>query len=442
MSRRLSVARGSSSSLTRYRFGVLTVIAVVALLAAMLTAVAGTPQRAAAATTGSGGKFVATSGRVLETRSGIGGYKTPMTAQAWRTVQIGGLAGVPTSGVSAVTVLATAVGSSGVGQLEGRPDANTAATMITTYNGGGLGTTSNTATVAVSSSGSLQVMADTSTDLILDVEGYYTSTANGVAPGGFVSVPGARIVNTENGTGAPKATIAPGGSITVQVTGVGGIPAGASGVAANFQVVDEVSNGGYITPYTTGATRPVTSLNYAGGVGMQTSDTAQVQLSASGQLTVYNTTGAGTINVLIDVQGYFTATAPGGVFTPAATRIYDTRVSPNTTFAANSQRAIQVAGVSGVPAMGSGISAVAITLTALHSPNNTGNSTVWADGAAKPSTTAVNFIGDSIRSDMVIVPLGRTERSTSTTSASESRTSSLMCRVGTTRCRPVRVPRT
>lgn len=392
-------------SLSRMRPIVL--IVVLAVLAALLTVVVAHPERASATATGTGGEFVSTSGRIFDTRTGQGGFSTPFAANTYRTVQVAGLAGVPTSGVSAVTYMTTVLDSSGVGQMNGRPNSSTSATLMNTYNGGGLGNTSNTATVAMTSAGTIQIVTNTAADVILDVEGYYTSTKNGVAPGGFVSIPGSRIVNTENGTGAPKATIPAGGSLTVQVTGTPGVPAGASAVAANFQVVNSSSNSGYITPYQTGSTRPETSLNYAGGNGVQTSDTAQVALNAAGQLTVWNdTASSATINLIIDTQGYFTASAPGGGFTPDAKRIYDTRVSPNTTFASNEQRAIQIAGLGDVPAMGSGVSAVAVTLTALHAPNNTGNSTVWPDGTTKPTTTAINFTEDSIRSDLVILPLG------------------------------------
>jgi RHS repeat-associated protein len=394
-----------SLSTGRFRVSLLALVALVAVLSAMLTGALSAPKPAEAAATGSGGRFVATSGRILDTTDGTGGYSTPMAANTYRTVQVTGLAGVPTSGVAAVTVLATADLPSGVGQLVGRPDSSTASTLMTTYGGGDLGTTSNTATIAVSSSGTIQVMANTDVSLILDVEGYYSSSNGGVAPGGFVSVPGTRIVDTRNGTGAPEATIGSGQTLTVQVSGAAGVPSGASGVVANFLVVNETSTKGYITPYPTGATAPVTSMNYAAGSDVPTSDTAQVALSSSGQVTVSNT-GSSAIDLVVDVEGYFTAADSGGVFTPDAERLYDTRVSPNTTFASNEQRAVPIAGQGSVPAMGSGISAVAITLTTLHAADSTGNTTVWADGTTKPATTAINFTADSIRSDLVIVPLG------------------------------------
>src|SRR5579875_4122862 len=50
------------------------------------------------------GVFVPTQGRVVDTRSGLGGYSNPLAVGTTRTFQITGLAGVPTSGVTAVSV--------------------------------------------------------------------------------------------------------------------------------------------------------------------------------------------------------------------------------------------------------------------------------------------------------------------------------------------------
>ncbi|WIB63333.1 RHS repeat-associated core domain-containing protein [Curtobacterium sp. MCBD17_040] len=338
----------------------------------------------------------------MDTRSGTGGYSTAMPAGGYRSIQVGGKAGVPTSGVGAVVVNVTAVNMTQQGEVRGRPDDSTASALMLVFDGGGLGTTSNTATIAVGDDGTIQVASDVVTDLVIDVQGYYTANDDGTAAGGFVSVPGTRIVDSRNGTGVSKAQIAAGSSVTFQVTGNGGVPAGASAVVANFIVIP-AANGGYITPYPAGTSKPQRSLQYAAGV--PTSLTAQVALSSDGKLTVADDVNA--IDLAVDVQGYFTATNGGGsVFTPAAGTVYDTRVSPNTPIAANSSRAIQVSGQAGVPAVGAGVTAVALTLTSLHAANSTGDAIAWADGATKPGTTSINFSADSIRTNTVIVPVG------------------------------------
>lgn len=83
----------------------------------MLLAVYGLAPVTTAHADSTAGVFVATQGRVVDTRSGVGGYGTPFAAGETRTFQVTGLAGVPTSGVSAVSVTLTAVNASGSGYL-------------------------------------------------------------------------------------------------------------------------------------------------------------------------------------------------------------------------------------------------------------------------------------------------------------------------------------
>jgi hypothetical protein len=354
--------------------------------------------------TGAGGVFVPSTGRILDTRNNIGGYSTPMPAKTWRTVTVAGNAGVPDDGsAGAVSVVATVANISTQGQLFGRPNADEPTTMMGIYGGENAQNTSFSAVLAVNADGTIQVQTETTARLILDVQGYYTSNNDGTAPGGFVPLNGKRIVDTRSGLGATKATVASGERIDVQVTGNADVPAGASGVIVNLIAVNTTDSTGYLTPYATGSTRPANSFNYAGSVS--TSMQAQVQLSSSGKITVYNANS--TTNIVIDVQGYFTAAGTGGaVFTPGAGRIYDTRTGTRTALAKNETRSIQVAGVAGVPVMGSGINAVVLTLTALKSTVGAGNATVWADGTARPNTTSINFDETTIRTNTVTVPPG------------------------------------
>ncbi|MBF4609484.1 hypothetical protein [Curtobacterium sp. VKM Ac-1393] len=353
--------------------------------------------------TGTGGVFVPSTGRVLDTAKGTGGFSTPMEAGKYRTIKVAGLAGLPDDGsVGAVSLNATVGSSTGAGTLFGRPDADSGRTTMLIYNGVSGEYTSNSATVAVGSDGSIQVMTETSARLILDVQGYYTANTDGTAAGGFVPV-AKRIVDTRSGTGASKAVIAPGKSIDVQVTGANGVPTGASGAVVNLVAINSTDADGYLTPYATGATKPANSLHYA--PSESTSIQAQVPLSASGQFTIANSST--TTNLIVDLQGYFTAAGQGGaVFTPSYGRAYDSRASGNTALAENETRSIQIAGTAGVPVMGSGISAVVLTLIVAHGGSN-GYADAWADGATKPNTTAINFQTDEIQTNTITVPIGK-----------------------------------
>lgn len=352
--------------------------------------------------TGTGGVFTPAAGKILDTRDGTGGFSTPMPAGSWRTVQIAGRGGLPDDGsVGSVTLDVTTVAPSSQGQAVLRPNLDTPSTLGMIY--AGTGSTTNTVTVAVDPDGTIKVATTTGTGLVLELQGYYSANDDGTAPGGFVSVPGKNLVDTRSGVGAPKAAIAAGGSVTVQVGGQAGIPADASGVVANFIAINSTTTPGYLVPFAAGDTKPSRGLNYAAST--KTSVTAQIGLSADGKMTITN--NKTSVDVAIDIQGYFTATGKGGaVFTPAAGRLLDTRADGQSIVGQNQTRVISAAGQAGIPVMGSGITAVALTVTSVHTQPTAGRAIMWADGTTMPTTTAITYENSSIRSNSVIVPLG------------------------------------
>ncbi len=374
-------------------------IAALALISSILVAA---PAQALG-DTGTGGVFVPATGRILDTKVGTGGYSTPMEAGKYRTIKVAGLTGVPDDGTVGAVSLNTTVGQApSAGILFGRPDSNTARTTMSIYNGNDGEYASNTSVVAVAPDGTIQIMTETVARVVLDVQGYYTVNTDGTAAGGFVPMAGKRFVDTRSGLGAPKATIAPSKSIDVQVTGASGVPAGASGAVVNLIAINTTNSDGNLSPYATGGTKPQNSLHYTPST--TTSVQAQVALSSDGKMTIANSSS--TIDLVIDLQGYFTAAGQGGAsFTPGIGRAYDSRATGNTAIGKNVTRSIQVAGVAGVPVMGSGITAVVATLTVAHGGSD-GRATVWADGTNKPDTTAINFTTNEIRTNTVTVPLG------------------------------------
>lgn len=380
---------------------VMAAVSAVALIGSLLVA---NPVQALS-DTGTGGVFVPSTGRLLDTNKGTGGYSTPMEAGKYRTIKVAGLAGLPDDGsVGAVSLNATVGSAPTNGTLFGRPDANTSRTTMLIYHDTPGAYNSNSATIAVGADGTLQVMTETSARLILDVQGYYTANADGTAAGGFVPVAGKRIVDTRAGIGAPKATLGPGKSIDVQVGGANGVPTNASAVAVNFIALNPNNADGYLSAYETGGTKPSNSLHYA--PQENTTIQAQVPLSDTGKMTILNSST--TVNLVVDLQGYFTAAGKtGSVFTPAASgRIYDSRPAANNTPLANNEtRSIQIAGKGGVPVMGSGITAVALTVIVYHGGSD-GYADIWPDGTTKPATTAINFQNDEIVTNTVIVALG------------------------------------
>jgi hypothetical protein len=374
------------------------------VVADIVLAPAAAPARADAST-GSGGLFVDAVGRLLDTRNGTGGYSTPMPTLTWRSVAVDGQDGIPASGVSAVQVTVTAVSPAQAGIVYLAPDgvSNPPTVSNLVYDHGVVGTISNTAIVAVGSNGKIQAKANSPVNLILDVQGYYT--AGLTAAGGYVPLPGARIVNTRNGTGVPQAKLAQNSTTTIQVGGRGGVPSNASAVFVTLTPTDyHPTAGGHLTVYPAGATVPTSSLNFSANIS--TALGAEVDLNTAGQMAVKVSGSMGSIDLIVDVVGYFTPTSTTGGFTPAATRVYDSRTPPHVRLPAGATRTVPTAGVHGVPAVGSGISAVAINLLVISSSTASGWLRLWADDQPQPSVSMMNFGPSETRSNLTVVRLG------------------------------------
>lgn len=383
----------------RVRTAVLALLVLVGLVGSVL-AVLAAPQAAHAEITGSGGQYVAQDAHLLDTRTSGG----KIAANTWKTVKFAGVGGLPSSGIGAVALVLTVPDGSGLGQMVARPDASSPSTVVMTYNNENVANTSNTATVAVGKDGTVQFELQTTENLIVDVSGYYTSTANGVGPGGLVPLNGTPIADTRNGNGVPKATISAGGSITFQVTGRGGVPAGAAAVVANITVFGVDGAAGYVAPGAAGAT-PGAGLNYP-AAKQATAMNAQIPLSSDGKITIGNAPKGGVINIAVDLEGYFVPSNPGGGYTPQAGRLLDTRTNGQT-LNSGASLAFQVAGArSGVPSMQDGLSAVALTVTVKHNGTDSGFSRVWADGATEPDIASLQSPGTTFRTDTIIVPVG------------------------------------
>jgi hypothetical protein len=231
--------------------------------------------------------------RVVDTRGGLGG-PTFQAAES-RDIDLS-KAGVP-AGASAVVANVTATNAA-------------AATYVTAWpSGGAMPTASNLnvvpgqtvpnmVTVGLGANGHISLFnfAGT-TDLVVDVAGWYTS--------GFHAVTPARIADTRNGQCGVR--LGPGETRQVAVTGQAGVPADTAGaVALNVTIVNPTANT-YLTVWPSGTPQPTASnLNALVGTvpNMVTSG-----IGADGRVSVYNF--AGTADVIIDVAGWFDGS--GGV---------------------------------------------------------------------------------------------------------------------------------
>ncbi len=143
-----------------------------------------------------------------------------------------------------------------------------------------------------------------SADVIVDVNGYFTDSS--AAGAQFVALAPARIVDTRNGTGAPQAPLGAGQSLVVQVDGNGGVPIAASlippkAVVLNVTVANPTTASDLVV-WPHGANQPLASdLNFVGGQTVP--NLVVVQLSASGEIDIFN--AFGSIHVIVDVVGWY-----------------------------------------------------------------------------------------------------------------------------------------
>ncbi|MFJ9251057.1 hypothetical protein [Streptomyces sp. NPDC101776] len=353
----------------------------------------------ASATASSGDFFpVAPSAKIVDTRSSLG-ISAVLGATSTSSFQVLGQGGVPSSGVSAVSVDITAANATSSGSyLQMWPDGTTRPYPGSVINFSTGADTSNSAIVAVGSDGKISVYNSSGTvDVIVSVNGYFTSAAGATSPGGYVPVDASRIVDTRDGTGAPQAKIAPGGTLDVQVDGVDGVTDEAS-VYANI-TVPSPGSAGTLYAYATGAATGQPVVNYK---SVTTSQGVVIPVGTGGQITLKNGSSTQSVNVILDVYGYFTeAPSGGGVFTAVQDRLLDTRTS--TAVAAHSTVSVAVGGNDGIP---TAFGAAVLNLTAT-SQETSGYLQVWGTGPTTPPGVSVdNFQATTTTADQVIVQPG------------------------------------
>ncbi len=230
-----------------------------------------------------------------------------------------------------------------------------------------------------------------------------------LVPGGYVPLSPTRILDTRVGNGAPIGAVGPGATLTVQVSGRGGIPATiVSAVVLNVTVTNTTVNGGYLIVYPKEDPRPLASnLNWS--AGQTVPNLLEVGLGYSGQLNIYN--GTGSADVIFDVAGYVPAITgtpgPDGLYNPVVpSRILDTRTgngSPQAPVGPGAFINLQVTGRGGVPA--TGVAAVALNVTVTN-PTLGGYLTIYPAGSALPLASNLNFPAGATVPNRVVVKLG------------------------------------
>lgn len=339
--------------------------------------------------------------RILDTRNGTGTPLAKLGANGTLHKQVTGVGGVPTSGVTAVVLNVTVADTTASSSVTVYPDGTAlpAVSNLTFRAGQAI---PNLVTVRVGSNGKVDFYNKTgSIDVFADVQGYYTNTnPNQEFYGGFL-VPTAptRVLDTRNGTGAAKAKVGPGGSVTVKVS-PSSVPVDEVTAVALTVTATNPTAESFLTIYPNLSTRPWTSnLNFLTG---QTISNLVVVPVQDGKAVFYNRNGS--VDLIADVTGYVDlAQAGAGPFTPLApARVLDTRNGigvPKAKLGPNASLALQVGGVAGVPA---GVTAVLLNVTAANG-STASYLTGYPDGSAVPVAYSMNFPAGQTMPNLVLV---------------------------------------
>ena len=251
------------------------------------------------------------------------------------------------------------------------------------------------------------------------------STTTAPVPGSYSAVTPYRVCDTrpagngvpinqcnDDSTGAGRGPLTKGATRVITVDSFGGLPpSGVTAVVVNVTAVAPTLNT-YLSIFPDGVTNPGTSnLNPSAGTAL--ANLVEVGVSTAGKIDVYN--AVGTVNVVVDIEGYVSATSSGLYTSTTPMRICDTR-PPGDGIIANrcdsgvpspiGQDSVRTFAVSGMgsPVPTSGVSAVVFNLTAIN-PTVSTVLTAFAAGTGKPNASNLNLVAHSALPNRVIVPV-------------------------------------
>ncbi len=347
--------------------------------------------------------------RIADTRLPNGPRGGPLVSGgSTRTFAVDGVCGVPV-GAKAYSLNVTVVPQESIGFMtvypgsEGRPLASTMNSLDSRVK-------ASAVIVGSGSNGSVSVYSTGTTDVILDINGYFVPATDPTALA-FYPLEPCRIADTRlpDGTyGGPAFPAA--GSRTYPIRGRCGVPPTAEAYSLNFTAVPS-GYLGYLSTYPTGAQRPLVSTLNA-FTGTITANAAIVPAGTGGAIDVY---ASNPTHLVIDIDGYFAPPSTGGLslYTVPPCRVLDTRL-PAGSPPINGQKDVDFAGSGcGVP-----LGAQAVTVNATIVPASAlGFLTLWPQGASRPLASTLNAIDQAITSNMAIVPTSNGNTSAYSSSA-------------------------
>ncbi|WP_405365324.1 right-handed parallel beta-helix repeat-containing protein [Kitasatospora sp. NBC_00039] len=337
--------------------------------------------------------------RLLDTREPVG-VPSAQAVPAWGTVdlQVAGVAGVPATGVTAVTMNVTVTEPTQAGHLTVYPHGDVAPNA-SNLNWAAGRTIPNLVTVPVNDGKvSFYNASGGTVHVIADLAGYYSAKGDLFHPQGP-----ARLLDTREPVGVPSAQAVPAwGTVDLQVAGVAGVPAtGMTAVTMNVTIAEPKADG-HLTVYPHGGKAPnASNLNWPAGRTIANLVTVPVK---DGKVSFFNASG-GTVHVIADLAGYYAAEGRLTYYSAGPVRFMDTRED---THRENGDRP---AGT--VPAWGTldvyvgdvpYLAAATLNVTVTE-PGAEGHLTVYPHGDAAPNASNLNFLAGETIPNQVVVPV-------------------------------------
>ena len=339
------------------------------------------------------GSLVAvTPAHALDTRYGTGAPKGPAAAHSKIRLHINGIAGVPSTGVGAVSLVLSVASPTQNGYLSVYPDGGAPPGLASLdYNANT--PIATTVLTKVATNGYIDIVNNSTgtTHIIATITGY-TVSGTPTAAGAFGALTPAHALDTRYGTGAPKGPAAAHSKIRLHINGIAGVPSTGVGAVSLVLSVASPTQNGYLSVYPDGGAPPgLASLDYNANTPIAT--TVLTKVATNGYIDIVNNS-TGTTHIIATITGYTvsgTPTAAGafGALTPA--HALDTRYgtgAPKGPAAAHSKIRLHINGIAGVPS--TGVGAVSLVLS-VASPTQNGYLSVYPDGGAPPGLASLDY---------------------------------------------------
>ena len=367
------------------------------LLSFTLTAICSAQQISAAPSTPL--QFIAvTPCRVVDTRLSNGPFGgPPIQGGTFRSFPIPqGSCNIPSS-AAAYQLNVIVIPSGRLSYLTAYPTGENRG-VVTTMNSLDGRVKADAAIVPAGASRAVSVYASDTTNVILDIYGYFAATS-ALA---FYPLPPCRVVDTRNPPGPLGGPSLQGGTKrdfpVLQSTSCN-IPSSAQAYSMNVAVLP-IDGGslGYLTVWPAGQEQPIVA-QLSDITGTVVSNAAIVPAGTGGAISVY---ASNSTDLVVDINGFFAAPGPSGLslYPTSPCRVLDTR---RRGIGFSGERTFPVLTPPGIRCVASRTAQAFVLNATVYPQGPLHYLTLWPNGEQQPITWTLNAVDGAVTSNMAIV---------------------------------------